>query len=74
MAFSLGKRIHDLRRARGLTAAQLAEKLDVSPFAVSRWENGHTVPRLRLIPKIARALGVSVPKLWTLETRKERKR
>lgn len=74
MAFTLGKRIHDLRRARGLTAAQLADKLDVSPFAVSRWENGHTAPRMKMIPRIARVLGVSVPKLWTLETRKERKR
>jgi transcriptional regulator with XRE-family HTH domain len=74
MAYTLGKRIHDLRRARKLTIAQLAEKLDISPFAVSRWENGHTLPRMRLIPKIARALGVSVPKLWTLQTKKERKR
>jgi transcriptional regulator with XRE-family HTH domain len=74
MAYTLGKRIHDLRRARKLTIAQLAEKLDISPFAVSRWENGHTLPRIRLIPKIARALGVSVPKLWALQTKKERKR
>lgn len=74
MAYTLGKRIHDLRRARKLTIAQLAERLGVSPFAVSRWENGHTAPRMKMIPKIARVLGVSVPKLWTLETKKERKR
>ena len=74
MAFSLGKRIADLRRARGLTAEQLGKLVGVSSFAISKWENGHTVPRMRLIPKIARALGVRVEELWTLETRKERKR
>jgi transcriptional regulator with XRE-family HTH domain len=74
MAFSLGKRIRDLRRARGLTAAQLAERLGVSEFAVSRWECGHTAPRMRRIAALAKALGVSLPELWSLQTRKDRRK
>lgn len=74
MAFTLGKRIADLRRARKLTAEQLGKAVGVSSFAISKWENAHTVPRMRLIPKIARALGVRVEELWTLEQPKARKR
>ena len=36
---TLGKRIAELRRQRGLTQDQLAEAMNVSPQAVSKWEN-----------------------------------
>ena len=35
-----GKRISSLRRERGYTGEALAERLQVSPQAVSKWENG----------------------------------
>ena len=37
---SLGSRIRELRRIKGITQAQLAEKVHVSTQAVSRWEKG----------------------------------
>ena len=39
MKHSIGTNIQQLRRARGLTQEQLAMRLNVSPQAVSKWEN-----------------------------------
>ena len=49
----LGARIAALRRAKGLTQEMLAEKMGVSPQAVSKWERGASNPDLYLIPKLA---------------------
>lgn len=40
----LSDKIYELRRKSGLSQEQLAEKLDVSRQAVSKWENGTAVP------------------------------
>lgn len=36
----IGKTIQDLRKRKGLSQEELAEKIDVSRQAVSKWENG----------------------------------
>ncbi len=36
----MGSRIRELRKKRGLTQEALAEHLNISPQAVSKWENG----------------------------------
>ena len=41
---NLAERLVSLRRQNGLTQLQLAEKMDVSRQAVSRWEKGEAVP------------------------------
>lgn len=38
--FSLGKKIRELRRARGVTQEQLADALGISFQSVSKWETG----------------------------------
>ena len=52
-----------LRKSKGLTQEQVAERLGVSPQAVSKWENG-SYPDGDLIPKVARLYGVSVSYLY----------
>ena len=42
---TLGKRIMALRKAAGMTQEQVAERLGVSPQAVSKWENDVSCPR-----------------------------
>jgi len=44
MEKTLGKRIAELRKKKGLKQETLAEKLAVSPQAVSKWENDQTCP------------------------------
>ena len=41
-----GEQVAALRKARGLTQAQLAEKLNISNKAVSRWETGEGYPEI----------------------------
>lgn len=43
---NLGNKIYELRKRNGLTQQQLAEKLNVSNKAVSKWELGETTPEL----------------------------
>lgn len=45
------------RRAKGLTQADLAKRLEVSVPTVQRWEAG-AIPRARQVPKLADILGV----------------
>ena len=43
-----------------MTQAELSEKLNVSPQAVSNWERGETIPDVTLLPDLANALHCSV--------------
>ncbi len=63
MNSTLGKRIAILRRAKELKQDELAEKLGVSPQAVSKWENDQTCPDISLLPLLSKILGVSVDEL-----------
>jgi len=56
---SIGQFISALRKANGMTQKQLAEKLNVSDKAVSRWERDESAPDLSLIPVIAEIFGVT---------------
>lgn len=58
-----GKRIALLRKERGYTGAVLAEKLKVSPQAISKWENGKCLPETMILPILAEALDCSIDSL-----------
>ncbi len=62
-----GAMIRRLREGRGITQMQLAEKLNVSDKAVSRWETGRGYPDITLIGPLAASLGVSVIELFSGE-------
>lgn len=62
-AYVTGATIRKLREAKKLTQAQLADKLDVSDKAVSKWETGKGLPDITLIEPLAAALGVSLMEL-----------
>ena len=52
----LGKRITDLRNKKKLTQAELAEQLNVSAQAISKWETNIGFPDVQIIPQIAHVL------------------
>lgn len=62
---SLNERIKRLRKEKGLTQLQLAEKLNVTDKAVSKWEVGEANPDLNLIIKLAALFDVSLDYLLT---------
>ncbi len=59
-AFQIGKFISELRKEKGLTQKELAEKLNVTDKAVSKWETGRSAPDIALLTPLAEFLGVTV--------------
>lgn len=59
----IGKRISSLRRERGYTGEALAERLQVSPQAISKWENGKCLPETAILPLLSEALDCSIDSL-----------
>lgn len=64
-----GKKIQSLRKARGWTQNDLAEKLFVSDKTISRWESGLGYPEITQLPQIAELFDVSVDYLLSEETK-----
>ena len=53
------------RRELGLTQKELAEKLNITDKAVSKWERGIACPDTATIPQLAQILGISIEELMT---------
>ena len=66
-ASNIGQNIRSLRESRGATQEQLAQALDISFQAVSKWETGVTVPDTLMLPKIAAYFDVTVDALFRPE-------
>lgn len=62
-----GTMIKRLRENRKITQQQLAEKMNVSDKAISKWETGRGYPDISLIEPLSAALGVSVIELFAGE-------
>ncbi len=56
----IGKFISERRKSVGLTQAQLAERLNITDRAISKWENGRTMPDSSLMIELCEILGISV--------------
>ena len=62
-----GMAIKDLREKRGMTQAELAERIGVSSKTVSKWETAKGLPDITLLQPLAQALGISVIELMNGE-------
>lgn len=62
-SYVTGTVIKRLREGKGLTQEQLAEKINVSSKAVSKWETGRGFPDISLLEGLAKALDISVIEL-----------
>ena len=60
---NIGTVIMNKRKALGYTQQTLAEKLNVSFQAVSKWKNGTNYPEMDMLPALARVLGTSIDSL-----------
>lgn len=58
-----GAFIAQLRKEQGLTQKELADRLNVTDKAVSKWETGKGFPDVKLLEPLAQALGVSLAEL-----------
>lgn len=65
---TLGEKIQDLRKKSGMSQDTLAEKLEVSRQAVSKWERDEAVPEADKIVRLAKLFGVSTDYLLMEES------
>lgn len=60
---TLGQKIAELRKAKNMTQLELANLLNITDKAVSKWERDISCPDINTFPKLAEILGVSVDEL-----------
>ena len=59
----IGEKIKELRKAQTVTQEKLADYLNISYQAVSKWENGLALPDITLLPQLASFFGVTADEL-----------
>jgi len=69
----IGKFIAHCRRQKGLTQAELGEKLGVSSRSISNWENGRNMPDLSLFKPLCDILSITINELLSGERLNENK-
>ncbi len=67
----IGGFLRELRKEKGLTQEQLAEKFGVSSRSVSRWENGNTMPELGILVELADYYEVDIKEIIDGERKSE---
>ncbi len=65
----IGNQILFLRKNKGVTQEQLAQKLGITNQAVSKWESGQSMPDIQLLPEIAEFFNVSINELMGVENK-----
>lgn len=68
MSKTMGETISTLRREKGLTQKELADKLNLTDKAVSKWERDLSCPDTAAIPKLAAILEVSLEELMNAKS------
>ena len=71
MKKTLGMMIAELRKEKGMTQLELAEKMGVTDKAVSKWERDLSCPDINSLPNLAEILGVSVDELMQIKREAE---
>lgn len=59
----VGVKIASLRKKNGLSQERLSEMLCISPQAISKWENGHTLPETSLLPVLSQILSCTIDEI-----------
>lgn len=68
MSKTLGKNIKTFRKNKGFTQEELADLLNITPQAVSKWESGNGLPDVSMLIPLAKILGVSTDSLLGYDT------
>lgn len=61
---TLGNKIAELRKGQSITQEALAQKLEVTNQAVSKWESDQCCPDIMLLPRLADIFGVTIDELF----------
>ena len=63
----IGKFISDKRKEKDMTQSELAEKLNITDRAISKWENGVCMPDVGTIPELCEILNITINDLFSGE-------
>ena len=63
----IGKFIQEKRKEKNITQSELAEKLNISDRAISKWENGNCLPDAGNMPILCDILGITINDLFSGE-------
>ena len=74
MKKTMGETIASLRKEKGMTQKELAEKMSVTDKAVSKWERDLSCPDINSVPHLADVLGVSVEELMNASSENRREK
>ncbi|MBQ8575186.1 MAG: helix-turn-helix transcriptional regulator [Clostridia bacterium] len=66
---TMGEIISTLRKEKGMTQKELAEKLNITDKAVSKWERDVACPDINTLPKLAEILGISLDELMNTKAK-----
>ena len=69
---TMGKMISSLRKMNGMTQLELADKMNVTDKAVSKWERDLSCPDVNSMPKLAELFNISVDELLQAEKKNAR--
>ena len=61
----IGKFIQEKRKEQKLTQSDLAEKLNITDRAISKWENGNCLPDAGTMPELCKILNISINDLFS---------
>ena len=67
---NFAKKCKELRIKKAVTQEQMATALNLSPQAISKWENGITLPDITLLPEISVYFGVTIDELFDVTEEK----
>ena len=65
----IGKFISEKRKELGITQSELAEKLNITDRAISKWENGVCMPDVGTIPELCEILNITINDLLYLQVK-----
>ena len=71
MTLQIGDKIRTLRKSQDVTQEKLADYLNISYQAVSKWENGTALPDITFVPKIANFFGITADELLGMKDAEE---
>lgn len=71
---TIGKKIYELRKNKGLTQEKLAKEFSLTAQTISKWESDISLPDVTLLPQIAAFFGISIDALFEFSREKEYER
>lgn len=69
---TMGEKIAQLRKEKGMTQKELARQMNVTDKAVSKWERDLSCPDINAVPRLAQVLGVSVEELLNVSPKEKK--